>query len=72
MNFKEVEKESNSAFYRVYDIYQSIDESKRYKRDLFNYEKAKEKESQLSRIKCPFLGRREGDDRRSKPDDNHN
>lgn len=55
MNFKEEELNSNSAFYRVYNIFQSIDTTKRFKRDLFNQETAAEKEHQLKRIPCPKL-----------------
>ena len=62
MHFKEEEKESNSLIYRVYDIYQSVNDTKRFKRDLFNYEKAKEEEQYLSRIKCPLLGKRSSTD----------
>ena len=57
MNYKEEELASNSVFYRVYQLHQTYDSSKRYRRDLFNYEQAKEKESYLKKIKCPVLGR---------------
>ena len=46
MNFKEVEMDPCSKFYRVYKVYQRIDvREKRFKRDLFNYDAAMEKES---------------------------
>ena len=58
MNFKEEEMPSNSEFYRVYKIHQRIDvRDHRFKRDLFNYDAAQEKEGQLRRIRCPMLGR---------------
>ena len=57
MNYTEKEMKSNSEFYRVYMVYQSFDESKRFKRDLFNYAKGKEDAERLDKIKCPVLGR---------------
>ena len=58
MNFKEEEMPSNSEFYRVYKIHQRIDvRDHRFKRDLFNYDAAKDKEGQLRKIRCPMLGR---------------
>ena len=44
MNFTEVEIESNSQFYRVFKIKQTVDETKRFKRDLFDHVKAANKE----------------------------
>ena len=56
MNFTEVEIESNSQFYRVFKIKQTVDETKRFKRDLFDHVKAANKEKDICGIKCPLVG----------------
>ena len=66
MNFKEDFVESR-RFYRVFNLFQNIDDSKRYKRDLFNVDKAREKESQLAKIRCPQIGRKQSDQSRDHP-----
>ncbi len=60
MNFKEEFVESR-RFYQVFNLFQNIDESKRYKRDLFNVDKARDKESFLAKIRCPQIGRKQSD-----------
>ena len=57
MNFKETELPSDSDFYRVFQVQQSVDTTKRFKRDIFNYEKSRQKEAVISKIECPILGK---------------